>query len=134
MRRPLPPDEPPPGDPQEPSSLAQPKAKTRTDANATARAEDKIVAFWGTGRHFIMKHSRGIPSWGSFRFFTELYPNLDEDWHATLLTHPRTVRYDARMAFGRLTDILRVIGTKYPALFRRLGEARALGRWEKAVG
>jgi predicted nucleic acid-binding Zn ribbon protein len=38
------------------------------------------------------------------------------------------------MAFGKLNDILRVLSQKYPALSKRLGEAQALGRWEKAVG
>jgi predicted nucleic acid-binding Zn ribbon protein len=38
------------------------------------------------------------------------------------------------MSFGKLTDILRMLGTKYPALTKRIGEAQALGRWEKAVG
>jgi len=38
------------------------------------------------------------------------------------------------MSFGKLSDILRLLGTKYPALSKRMGEAQALGRWEKAVG
>lgn len=38
------------------------------------------------------------------------------------------------MAFGRLDDILRVLGTKYPALSKRLGEAKRVVHWEKVVG
>jgi len=42
--------------------------------------------------------------------------------------------YETAMAFGRLNDILRVLGAKYPQLSRRIHEAQALGHWEKAVG
>src|SRR4051794_29020458 len=51
-----------------------------------------------------------------------------------IIDAPLATRYDAPMAFGKLTDILRLLGTKYPALSKRMGEAQALGRWEKAVG
>jgi hypothetical protein len=38
------------------------------------------------------------------------------------------------MGFNRFDDILRLLGKKYPVLSKRIGESRALGRWEKAVG
>ncbi|MGK5083068.1 DUF721 domain-containing protein [Bdellovibrionota bacterium FG-1] len=38
------------------------------------------------------------------------------------------------MAFDRLLDILKKAGARYPLLTRRMDEAQALGRWDKAVG
>ncbi len=38
------------------------------------------------------------------------------------------------MAFDSFTQILRRLGARYPALTQRMEEARALTRWEKAVG
>jgi predicted nucleic acid-binding Zn ribbon protein len=38
------------------------------------------------------------------------------------------------MAFDRLFDILKLARLKYPVLDKRVEEAEALSRWEKAVG
>lgn len=38
------------------------------------------------------------------------------------------------MGFNRLFEILRLNEKRYPSLAKRLDEAEALGRWEKAVG
>lgn len=51
-----------------------------------------------------------------------------------IIDAPPGTGYESAMAFGRLTDILRVLGTKYPQLSKRIHEAQALGFWEKAVG
>ena len=38
------------------------------------------------------------------------------------------------MAFDRLFDILKKAGVRYPSMSKRIDEAEALARWEKAVG
>jgi predicted nucleic acid-binding Zn ribbon protein len=38
------------------------------------------------------------------------------------------------MSFDRLGDILKILARKYPALSKRMGEAKALSRWDSAVG
>jgi predicted nucleic acid-binding Zn ribbon protein len=38
------------------------------------------------------------------------------------------------MGFDRFSDILKMLGQRYPALSKRIIEASRLGRWEKAVG
>lgn len=38
------------------------------------------------------------------------------------------------MGFNKLTEILSMARGHYPSLSKRLDEAEALGRWEKAVG
>ena len=42
--------------------------------------------------------------------------------------------YSRGVSFSKITDILKALRDRYPALSNRMEEAEALSRWEKAVG